>query len=155
MKNVWEKALKKHEDFFFFFCYSGLGNHWNCFGVYQNGNFYCEKAKITLGKSWETWLCHPLKRYSFYMYAMALITKTVENLLFLHFIMICFWLGLFVFQRKVNRWSFLFKQSQNQKKKRKKHAFAYFLFSSIDTHFWGCSVITNVYNMTCSIWLKK
>ena len=50
MKNISGKWLKRAADLFFFFFFSLLGNHWNCFGVCQNGNLYREKAKITLGK---------------------------------------------------------------------------------------------------------
>ena len=61
MRNVRGKRNEKAEDFFFFFCFgfSLSGSHWNFFGVYQNGNFYRENAKIRPGKNQEKWLCHP------------------------------------------------------------------------------------------------
>ena len=51
--------------FCFCFCFSLLGNHWNFFGVYQNGNSYKEKAKITPGKNRGKWLC-PLEKFPCY-----------------------------------------------------------------------------------------
>ena len=51
MTNVRGKQPRKTEDFFFllFTCRKPL----KLFGIYQNGNFYREKVKITLGKNWE------------------------------------------------------------------------------------------------------
>ena len=55
-----KKDWKKAEDLFFF-CFSLFGIHWNFFGVYKIGNFYREKANITLGKNQEKWLSPPAK----------------------------------------------------------------------------------------------
>ena len=56
-KNVWKKGEKLMN--FFLSLSSLLGNEWNFFGVYQNGNFDQENAKITPGKNQEKWLCPP------------------------------------------------------------------------------------------------
>ena len=65
VKNDWKQPRT------FFLCFSLLGNQWNFFLVYQNGNFHREKAKITLvkigksdftlGKNQKKWLCPPRK----------------------------------------------------------------------------------------------
>ena len=41
---------------YFLFFYLLLGNQWNIFEVYQNGNYHREKVKITPGKNREDWL---------------------------------------------------------------------------------------------------
>ena len=61
------KVWKWAEDFFFicfcflfvwfFFLLVTFWNHWNLFGVYQNGQFSWEKSYFMLGKNQETWLC--------------------------------------------------------------------------------------------------
>ena len=62
MRYVRGKGLTKAEDLFIFlftylfiylfiFLLFTLGNHWNFFGDYQNGNFYQKKDKITPGKN--------------------------------------------------------------------------------------------------------
>ena len=46
-------------------------------GLYQNGNFYWEKAKVTLGENREKWLCTPEK---FSCYALFPTVTSVEAL---------------------------------------------------------------------------
>ena len=55
MRNVGWKWQKKADDFFFFLLIAFRTSE-TFFGVYQNGHFQLEKAKITPGKNREKWL---------------------------------------------------------------------------------------------------
>ena len=73
---------------FIFFCH--FWNHWNLFGVYQNGRFLLGKSIFYTGKNQEKWLCPPLKNIPLYT------SVSQKKLVYVHFVLNHFVLCHFV-----------------------------------------------------------